>query len=93
MSTPEPTITTKKRYRRVNAKPGELVVAFGREDRWNRPDLLYAWGGEGAAKPDSRVVMTAIEEAKVFEGRSLREELALRGYDIESLRFTVRRSA
>lgn len=82
-------MSVKKRWRMPKAKPGQLIAQYGREDRHNYPDLLYAWGGSGASKPDSRVLMAALEETPVFEGRSLRKELEARGYDITTLRFSI----
>lgn len=78
----------RKRWRTPIAKPGELIARYGKA-RGDAPDLLYSWGGSGATKSDSRIIMSALEEADVFRGRSLREELESRGYDIETLRFSV----
>jgi hypothetical protein len=83
----------KKRYRVPQAKPGQLLALFGRAYRQDTPDLVYSWGGSGASKPDSRILMRAIEEVPVFDGRSLREELTARGYDITTLRFSIQRHA
>jgi len=82
----------RKRYRQISAKPGQLIAAFGRDGvSGNKPDLIYSWGGQGAGRSDTRLLMRAFEELEVFEGRTLRQELSARGYDIESLRFSVRR--
>lgn len=81
-------MATKKRWRTIQPKPGHIVARWGKPDRWNSPDLCYAWGSR-AQKPDGRVLMRALEEAEVFEGRSLREELELRGYDLTTLRFSI----
>lgn len=83
----------RKRWHIPVAKPGQLIARFGREYGGGRPDLLYAYGGGGASKPDSRILMNALEEAKIFEDRSLRQELELRGYDITTLRFSIERAA
>lgn len=80
-----------KRYREPVAKPGELKAQFGKERFSDAPDLLYAWGGSGASKSDSRVVSAALEEVPVFDGKPLRQVLKERGYDITTLRFSIRR--
>lgn len=77
--------------RKVRAKPGELVAAFGKHEAGGRPDIAYAWGGGGADKPDARILSNALEQAPVHMGRTLRQELVARGYDISTLRFSVRK--
>lgn len=80
-----------KRFRTPRAKPGELVAAYGRVDG----DLAigYAWGGQGAQSPDGRILSTALEGAIIHGGRTLVEELESRGYDITTLRFSIRQFA
>ncbi|MDY1006930.1 hypothetical protein [Sphingomonas sp. CFBP9019] len=88
-----------KRYRTLTAKPGELKAGYGREDRHCSPSLVYVWGGGGAQKPDARVLGSALEDKRhgyafpsmALEQRpSLIEELEARGYDITTLRFSIR---
>lgn len=76
--------------RHIRAKPGELIAAFGTAERGDRPDIQYAWGGGGASKSDGRILCNALEEVKVFNGKTLREELTDRGYDISTLRFSIK---
>lgn len=80
----------RKRYRTPVAKPRELRAAYGRADRWSEPSIVYSWGGDGANKPDGRILSTAIEEAIVFDGKTLAQELDRRGYDLSTLRFSIR---
>lgn len=80
-----------RRWREPKAKPGELRVAWGRVE--GGLDLGYAWGGSGADKCDSRILMRALEDNEVFAGKTLREELTARGYDITTLRFSIQRLA
>lgn len=82
-----------KRYRSVKAKPGELKASFGKADRWDSPAIQYAWGGEGAAKADGRVLCCALEEAIVYDGKTLAQVLTERGYDIGTLRFTIQHAS
>lgn len=81
-----------RRYREPVAKPGELKAQFGKERFSGAPDLLYAYGGYGAAKADARVLSAALEEVAVFDGKPLRQVLKERGYDITTLRFSVKLS-
>jgi hypothetical protein len=85
--------TAKKRIRTVSAKPGHLVAAWGRGDDRGSPAIHYAYGGEGASKPDARILCNALEEVSVFAGKSLAVELEARGYDITTLRFSIQRKA
>lgn len=78
-----------KRWRTPVAKPGQLIARYGREEGWNKPSLVYAWGAAGASKRDSIVLMSALEGVPVHGGKSLREELTSRGYDITTLRFSI----
>lgn len=90
----------KKRWHTPTAKPGQLKIVYGREDRYSRPDVVVAWGGHGADKCDARMAMHALTEKRmtrafpsmdiIFEP-SLIEELEARGYDITTLRFTIQR--
>ncbi len=80
-----------KRWRTPTAKRGELKAAYGKVD--GELALGYAWGGGGADKPDGRILMRALEDNPVFDGKSLVEELEARGYDITTLKFSVQQKA
>lgn len=77
-----------KRYRRVEAKPRQLVAAFGRGEDASL-DLQYAWGGKGAQSPDARCLSNALEGVPIHGGKCLREVLEERGYDITTLKFSI----
>lgn len=77
-----------RRYRITPAKPGELKAQYGRVD--GDLDVGYSWGGRGAGSPDARILSRTFEDTPIFEGRSLRQELEARGYDITTLRFSIR---
>ena len=79
-----------KRYRKPVAKDGELLVKFGQE--YGDKDLFYCWpDNEVGMKRDSRVVMHAFESLKLLDGKTLREELVARGYDITTLKFSIKK--
>ena len=42
-------MAAKKRYRALTAKPGELKLGWGREDRHDSVGIMAAWG-EGCAR-------------------------------------------
>lgn len=79
-----------RRYRTVKAKPGELKAGYGTDEPRNRPDVVYAWGGDGAAKADAYILAAAFEENAIHGGRSLVRELESRGYDLSTIRFSIR---
>lgn len=81
-------IIARKRARK--ARVGELIAYYGYADRHQRdPDLCVAWGGKGATSAEGRLVISFLS-AKSYEGRDLMEELVLRGYDLSTLRFSVK---
>lgn len=78
----------KKRYRTPVAKPNELLVKYGQE--YGNRGLYYCYPENGCGmKCDSRIVMTAFERAPIYEGKTMREELEARGYDITTLKFSI----
>lgn len=94
-----------KRYRRKDAKPGQLLVYYGKLPHEN-PDIIFAWGGGGAAKCDANLLTYVFsgkrqrhihdpEELKKNGGYpiafdpSLLEELETRGYDLTTLKFSI----
>lgn len=79
-----------KRIHIPKAKPGELRAVWGRPDPGEPPCVCYAWGGQGADKSDSRLLMEAIEGLAVIDGHPLAKELEARGYDLTTLRFSIR---
>jgi len=81
-----------KRYRTVHAKPGELKVAYGIAGAGERPDVVYAYGGEGACKADGYILGQALEGVKILDGKTLRQLLEERGYDIRTLRVSVKQA-
>lgn len=79
-----------RRFRMPRAKPGELLVKYGQEH--GDQDLYYCWpSNDSGMKRDSRVVMSALEEAKILEDKTLRQLLEERGYDITTLKFTIQK--
>lgn len=81
----------KKRYRTPTAKAGELLVKYGKE--FGDEDLFYCYGGEGATHGDSNLVMSAFNNEKLYNGNGLIKELELRGYDIKTLTFSIKKKA
>lgn len=80
-----------KRYRAPQAKEGELLVKYGQEhgDR----DLYYCYPeNECGMKRDSKVLMFAFERPlSLLDGKTLCQTLEDRGYDITTLKFTIKK--
>jgi hypothetical protein len=93
------------RATRRRAKPGEVIVHYGRLPG-DGPDIIYSWGGEGASKRHSNVIayilgskriemaLTDEEKAKAggrgfFFGDTALELLDRSGFDISTLRFSI----
>lgn len=90
----------KKRYGRVKAKPGQLLLKYGKP-KYDAPDICMAWGGDGASKADANLMHSIFFSRRLaidFEksgGRdykfinTLAEELDKRGYDLSTLEFSI----
>jgi hypothetical protein len=93
------------RATRRHAKPGEVIVHYGRLPGDN-PDIIYSWGGAGATKRHSNVIAHILgskrielafspeEKAKAggqnyFFGDTALEMLDRAGFDISTLRFSI----
>lgn len=80
----------KKRYRKPVAKDGELLVKYGKDE--TDEDLFYCHpDNECGMERDSRMLSIAFEGTVIFkeDGRTLREELEKRGYDIKTMKFSI----
>jgi hypothetical protein len=75
------------------AKPGQLLVKWGRPERNDNPAICYAHGGKGSSRPDARMISNFFEEIENFDGKNLRQELVIRGYDLETLKFSIKMKA
>jgi len=87
----------RKRWRFLTAKPGELRAGWGAV-QFDKPDLCTAWGGEGADRADSSLLMhflstkfhqLDITDCQYRPAPSLLQELEKRGYDITTLKFSI----
>jgi len=88
-----------RRWRAPEAKPGELLMRWGKLPH-SEPDMCIAWG-EGCSKTDAKLLNNAIasEHPDLFAEPlfskmmpSLIDELESRGYDITTLRFSIRKT-
>jgi hypothetical protein len=77
----------KKRYRMPSAKPGELLVKYGK-DEFGEEDLYFCYGANGACRADSKLLSSAFSR-DTGSGKSLLKELEDRGYDITTLKLSV----
>lgn len=78
-----------RRRRSLKAKPGELIAFYGYAEG-EGPDLCAAWGGKGASSPDARCLIAALS-SKVVGDLPFFRELEQRGYDLSTLKFTVKK--
>ncbi|MDY6893804.1 MAG: hypothetical protein SVO01_00075 [Thermotogota bacterium] len=79
-----------KRFRKPVAKPGELLVKYGKH--YGYEDLFYCWpDNKSRMKSDSRILCDAIERVKIFDGKTLRQILIDRGYDITTFKLSVKK--
>lgn len=79
-----------KRTRVPKPKPGVLEAMWGKPSRGDDASIVYVHGGGGSSKPDGRILCNAIEGLHVCDGKSLAQELEARGYDLTTLRFSIR---
>jgi hypothetical protein len=77
-----------KRFRCPVAKEGELLAKYGKHE--GDLDIFYCYTAP-AAKSDSRILSTAFEETKIFDGKTLRQILIERGYDITTFKFIIKK--
>lgn len=73
----------------TRSKPGEQRAYWSRRER----DVVYDCGGAGACRPTSRLLAYAFEQVDMGDGKSLRAELEARGYDLTTLRFSIKLKA
>ncbi len=89
-----------KRYRAPRAKTGELKAQWGKLPGDN-PDVCYVWG-DGSNKRDAHLLHNFLTEKRMRfpignePGRfayadSFMEELKARGYDLTTLKFSIRK--
>lgn len=98
------TDTKPKRYRRRDAKPGQLIAYYGKLPHDN-PDIVYAWGGEGVGKRHgsmlhclfgtSRLELVWCDDqikngGRPYKfGKSMLEMLDEAGFDLTTLKFSI----
>lgn len=82
----------KKRYRVVPVpKSGEIKVSYGKADSHDSPDVVYSYRGFDDVRATSNCVMFAFENAPIHEGKTLRRILEERGFDITTLKFSIKK--
>ena len=83
-----------------DGKVSGITVVWAHEPG-NSDELTYFWrnrddyveAGISSCKRDTSVVMAAFEDARLFTGKTLKQELIDRGYDISTLEFTIEKPA
>lgn len=83
---------TKKRVRKPTpAKPGELKVAWGKDDG-GHVGLILLHGAYGAYAGHTLALDDALRRLKVYDNMSLVEYLDSCGFDITTLKFSINHS-
>lgn len=88
----------KKRTYVPEPKRGVLEAKWGREDHHADPSIVYVHGGGGSQRPDARLLSTWFEGRDVSTGQHIfgcdknnfLAELDRRGYDITTLKFSIK---
>ena len=89
-----------KRLRKPKLQDGELRMYWGRASRYDSPDVVLAWQGDRAMKRDTNMLSSYMCSrhpdplAKPLWSAmmpSLVEELQARGYDITTLKFSIKK--
>lgn len=86
-------MAAKKRYRALTAKPGELKLGWGREDRHDSVGIMAAWG-EGCARGDGTFLFSLNQPTYNYKGgveKAFLQELDARGYDLSTLKFSIQK--
>ena len=82
------------RVRKPQIKDGTLTAEWGKLP-YDAPDICFTWG-KGCSSADARLLNNALggkmySEIKKDYEDSLIEELKARGYDITTLKFSIRK--
>lgn len=86
------------RATRKKAKPGQLRMFYGRLPNDSAADVCTAWG-DGCSSRDAKLLnwIMCSERPPSMSGelwnRSLIEELKDRGYDLDTLEFSIKKRA
>ena len=68
-----------RRYRKVTAKTGEVLVKYGRDDSGD-VDLTYAYSNR-LGRAACSAIANALESAKLVNGKTLMQTLVDAGFD------------
>jgi hypothetical protein len=97
----------KKRWRTPKAKPGELLIKYGKPDRHNNPDIVYV-NGPGTHHGDGHFLYYMLGTPRLARDYSnnnashtyqpiytyedsFLQQLEKRGYDLETLKFSIQK--
>ena len=89
-----------KRLRTPKLQTGELRMYWGRESHGRAPDIMLAWQGDSSMERDTQLLHYMMcskhpdPSAKPLFSvmrPSLMEELDARGYDLTTLKFSIKK--
>lgn len=78
-----------KQFRQPKAKKGELLVKYGTLN--GDKDIYYCYNGDASMKRDTRFLSSFFESYKSMYGLTFIEELKQRGYDITTLKVSIKK--
>lgn len=87
-----PPTPKKKRVSTPHAQPGQLLVQWGLGEPGNGPDLQFCFG-EDTGRRDNAVILSAFGITLNSLGKTLKQELEERGYDLTTLKFSISKKA
>ena len=91
-----------KRFRKPKMADGELKMYWGKPDKHDGPDVVLAWQGDASMRRDTNLLhyhlcceRPDLSVRPLFSKMqpSLIEELKARGYDITTLKFSIKKLA
>lgn len=80
----------KKRYGTPRTKPGQIKVQRGKLDAAIDICIYY---GEGVPRCDRALIFNKLGSGSSYREKSFFEELEARGYDLDTLRFSIEKKA
>lgn len=70
------------------------IVTIFKSVEGDAPQLQYYWRGDRTMRSDTRLLMQFFEDMpSKYGGKTLKEELIERGYDISTFKFSIERLA
>ena len=83
-----------ERYRIPEPKDGELRIYWGKSETYDAPQVCYSWD-DGCSRCDAGLMNDMLRRQFKCSGGSwdpcIQDELVRRGYDLSTIRFSIRK--